>query len=185
LIARVLIGLLFVALAGCTKDRIFNPTEGPVAPGVVMPGTLLINEFCVRGSNFANEFGDFEDWIEIYNPSNQAFVMEADHWFLTDDGFNRPDRYQIPIEVTIPARGFLVVWADSRNMVGEQIHTNFGLSSNGEHIGLYYNNGVTEFMVDHYEYGPHPPGGVSEGRLPDGGEDFTLFQNPTPGGPNQ
>ena len=47
--------------------------------------------------------------------------------------------------MTIPAKGFLIVWASSkdRRVPGSNLHTNFSLSADGEYLGLIKPDGVT------------------------------------------
>jgi len=181
---RPFVPLLILLLAGCTKDREFQgPT--PVPGGVVIaPGVLKINEYVSTGSQNVNEFGNTEDWFEIHNPNNVDLLLEAGRWWVTDGGPSNPTKYQLP-EVTIPARGFLVIWCDNENTVQQQIHTNFALSAAGEHLLIHYDDGTQAFTVDDYNYPPQPIPAVSYGRFPDGEDNWIMFQTPTPGEPNQ
>jgi hypothetical protein len=181
-------GLLLFAVS-CTKDRL--PEPNPVSP-TPLPNdtlnverhTLFINEFVARGSQNINEFGSAEDWFELFNPAFEPITLVAGRWFVSDNGPENPMKYELP-EITIPSRGFLVIWADNEDVVADDIHTNFALSASGEHLVVYYkiddNQGV---VVDDYSYGQQEPA-VSEGRFPDGGEVWTFFNLPTPGAPNQ
>jgi hypothetical protein len=169
---------------GCVKDREF--VVDPTGPGVleIVPGVLKVNEFVSTGSENVNEFGNTEDWFEIYNPNSVDLVMEAGRWWVSDAGPSNPTKYQMP-EVTIPAFGFLVIWCDNEDTVQEQIHTNFALSAAGEHLVIYYDDGVNAFIVDDHNYPPQPIPAVSYGRFPDGEDNWIMFQTPTPGAPNQ
>ncbi len=176
--------LLFPLLVGCVKDRIFE--DGPVIPGgpTIAPGVLKLNEFVASGSQNVNEFGAAEDWFEIHNPNNTELLLESGKWFVTDAGPSNPTKYELP-ELTISARGFLVVWCDGLNTVETQVHTNFSLSAAGEHLLIHYQSGTTEFTVDDYQYGQQSVPGASMGRFPDGEDNWILFTTPTPGEPNQ
>jgi len=181
---RLSVALLLLPLMGCVKDRQFEPVA-PLPGGIVIaPGVLKVNEFVATGSQNVNEFGTAEDWFEIYNPNNAALLLEAGKWFVTDAGPGNPTKYELP-EVSIPARGFLVIWCDGLNTVETQIHTNFALSAAGEHLLIHYKSGSTEFTVDDYQYGQQSVPGASMGRYPDGEDNWILFTTPTPGEPNQ
>ncbi len=177
---------MFTAVLGCTKDRlpeIISEAPDPDTGITVTRHTLYINEFVARGSQTINEFGSAEDWIEIFNPAFQAVTLTSGRWFVSDDGPGNPMKYELP-QITLPARGYLVIWADNEDIVADDIHTNFALSASGEHITIYYKiddgNGI---VVDDYEYGQQEPA-ISEGRFPDGGETWNFFNAPTPGAPN-
>lgn len=173
----------FFLLASCTKDRL-EPKDDDNPDVTIEAGYLFINEFVARGSQQANEFGTFEDWIEIFNPSFSEVTLQAGKWFVSDGGPSNPDKYALP-EVTIPARGFLVIWCDGLDIVETQIHTNFSLSAAGEHIVIYYKSSSTSegVIVDEYQYGEQISR-KSEGRYPDGGDLWTFFDNPTIGASN-
>lgn len=174
------------ALLGCTKDRLL-----PAVPGVPQPpletdierGDIVINEFMASGSTFQNEFGVASDWIELFNPAFEPYTLEAGHWYITDDASGTPRKYLLP-EITLAARGFAVIWCDNADVVANDIHTNFALSSAGEELGLYYAvDASLGLLVDDYFYGAHQPG-LSEGRTPDGGSTWTFYTLPTPGESN-
>jgi hypothetical protein len=176
--------LLLAVLVGCVKDRDIVPDTQQPGGIVIAPGVLKLNEFVASGSQNVNEFGTAEDWFEIYNPNNQELVLEEGKWFVTDGGPSTPMKYQLPA-LTIPARGFLLIWCDGLNTVATQVHTNFALSSAGEHLLIHYKSDEEEFTVDDYQFGPQDTGGASMGRYPDGGEQWILFTAPTPGASNQ
>lgn len=187
--------LCFILLfSACTKDREIvepnKPNALKVFPGVFydsldvfMPinhDLLKVNEFVARGSENANEFGETEDWFEIYNPSPYALILQKGNWFVTDKGPDDPMKYTLP-QCTIPPRGFLLIWADGMDLVDQFIHTNFSLSASGEHIGIYYSDDTLSIMIDDYEYPPQEVPAVSTGRYPDGADNWIQFNTPTPG----
>lgn len=97
---------------------------------------VMISEFLADNSNgIEDDFGDREDWIEVYNPDSAA--VSLDGWWLTDDSANKK-QWRIPA-VSLPAKGTLLIWASGRNRVdpAAPLHTNFGLSKSGEFLGLY------------------------------------------------
>lgn len=181
---RALLPLLVLLVSSCVKDREIPVRPRPPGEVEIAPGVLKVNEFVAAGSTNINEFGTAEDWFEIYNPNDAEVVMEAGRWFVSDAGPSNPTKYQMP-QVTIPAKGFLVVWCDNMNTVQTQIHTNFALSAAGEHLVIYYSGPDAEFVVDDHLYGQQAVPGASEGRFPDGTDTWILFPTPTPGGPNQ
>lgn len=145
----------------------------PVIP--VIP--LFINEIMAQNtSTLADEFGEFDDWIEIYNAGDEEVDLAGFH--ITDN-LNLPTKYQFPAgtELTkIPANGFRLVWADNQDSQGP-MHTNFGLSANGEAVGLYANGGTV--VVDTITFGAQQAD-VSYERLQDGLLPWVNFNNSTP-----
>ena len=95
----------------------------------------IINE--VLSSNrtiFADEDGDFGDWVESYNPDAAAYKLDGH--FLTDSA-NDFEKWEFP-DVEIPAKGYLVVFASGKDRRDKDkaLHTSFGISASGEFVGL-------------------------------------------------
>jgi hypothetical protein len=191
MLQKLIIYFLFLCfLSSCTKDRVFPDNNGSIGVNdtsnvQIEQGYLFINEYLASGNGFLNEFGQPADWIEIYNPNNFPVTLESGKWFITDAAPSNPEKSNLP-ERTIPARGFLLVWADNQhnNPNAQDVHAGFALSSAGEHLGLYYkpnNNNIIQ--IDERQFGPQIAN-VSEGRSPDGTPAWTSFNNPTPGASN-
>lgn len=113
--------------------------HGQGAPAVV------INEFLAsNGNGLADEDGDRPDWIELRNRTGSPVALGG--WALTDDAQNLK-KWVFPA-VTIPANGFLVVFASGKNRPGAaRPHTNFSLNADGEYLALLDGDGqvMTEF----------------------------------------
>lgn len=109
----------------------------------------IISEFLASNdSEYADEDGEYSDWIEIHNPDPVAVDMAG--WHLTDNAGNL-DKWTFP-SVSIPANGYLVVFASNKDRAGSELHTNFKLSSGGEYLALVKPDGVTRTS----EFNPFP-----------------------------
>jgi len=65
-----------------------------------------------RNNNpLADEDGDYEDWIELYNPTIHPINLEG--YTLTDNPHNSP-KWAFP-EVTIQPKRFLLIWASNKD----------------------------------------------------------------------
>ena len=94
---------------------------------------LYINEFMADNDNIiADPQGDYDDWIEIYNPVDMNVSLNG--FYLTDD-LEDSLQWAFP-DTFIEAGGFLLVWADD-DEGDEGLHTNFKLGADGEQVGLY------------------------------------------------
>lgn len=145
---------------------------------------LFINEFMASNnsaSGIRDPLGDSDDWLEIYNLG--AIPVDMAGMYLTDN-LSNPIKYHIPtgdsLQTTIPAGGFLVFWTDDETAEGP-LHTNFKLSADGEEIGLFDTDGVTQ--IDTVVFGVQAAN-ISYGRYPDAGETWQFFPIATPGAPN-
>jgi hypothetical protein len=150
--------------------------------------TIVINEFMAGNDNFHfDEAGDDDDWIELYNYGSAP--VDIGGMFLTDN-LAAPFAYQIPVgfpsQTTIPAGGFMIVWADGEPAEGP-LHVGFKLSAGGgEDIALFTSLGQPADVIA--DFGPQTDN-VSYGRTPDAGSEWHLFDAasqtpPTPGATN-
>ena len=129
------------------------------------PPKLYINEFMAAnqsGITDPAEPDEYPDWIEIYNPNGTVVDMAG--LYLTDD-LATPTKWQFVSGVTIPAYGYLLVYADDDGTQGP-LHASFKLSASGEAIGLIHSDGTT--VIDSITFGAQTAD-VSYGRFPDGG----------------
>jgi hypothetical protein len=103
---------------------------------------VVINEFVAdNASGLSDENGDFSDWIELKN--TDAVAVDITGWYLTDEATNLT-KWQLPATVLDPGE-HLVIFASSKNRAvsGQELHTNFSLSKDGEYLGLVMANGTT------------------------------------------
>jgi hypothetical protein len=141
-----------------------------VEPAIVINELMAANQTCCP-----DEYGDFDDWIELYNP--EPVDLELGGMYLTND-LNDPTRFQIG-DTVIPALGHIVFTAD--NEIGEGItHTNFVLDPVGGEVGLYDSDAWGNRVLDSVTYASQSPES-SFGRMVDGGSDWESLGTPTPG----
>ncbi len=145
--------------------------------------SIYINEFMASNSNtILDEFGDSDDWVELYNADNSP--VDIGGMYLTDD-LDNPTKWQIPNTspalTTIPAEGFILLWFDKEPEQGI-LHVDTKLSGSGESIGLFAADGLT--VIDSLSYGPQLAD-ISFGREMDGGNSFNAFSTATPNATNE
>ncbi len=146
--------------------------------GIIKAQTgLVINEFMAsNGATIADEQGQFDDWIELYNGTGSP--MDIAGMYVTDD-LNNPDKYQIPTDVsgqtTILPYGYVLLWADGETEQGP-LHLSFNLSKGGEDVGLF-DSGVS--MIDGKSYSQQYAD-VSYGRYPNATGGWLYMGQPTP-----
>ena len=146
--------------------------------GTTQAQNLKINEFMASNdSALADSHGEYDDWIEIYNPGPDPVNIGG--LYITDD-LAKPTAWQIPDtapdSTTIPPGGFLLLWADKQPEQGVR-HVKLKLSSKGEQIGLFAADGKTP--IDTLTFSKQETD-VSMGRYPDGANTWMNFQNSTP-----
>lgn len=167
--------MLALVLLACTKptvDDSSTDSETSAATEVV-----VINEFMASNtSTIATEEGDYSDWIELYNPGDEDVDLAG--WTITDD-LSVPTKHVL-LSQTVPAGGFLILWADDDEEELGTGHLGFHLSVDGESIGLYREDGSAS---DTLEYDPQAED-LSSARVPDGSTNWVITDEPTPGESN-
>lgn len=141
---------------------------------------VLINEFLASNSSvIADEDGDYEDWIELYN--NTTSSIDLSGYGLSDDN-SKPYKWVFP-SVEIPANGYILVWASGKDKVGQnqELHANFKISASGEPLSLTDKEGTLVDFIDEITL----PTDVSYGRGINATQDiFFFFYEPTPNAEN-
>jgi len=147
-------------------------------PAVVISEFLASN--CLTSTETTgifDQFGKSTDWIEIHNDT--SLPVNLKDWFLSDDD-NKPAKWKFPETIIDPDK-YLVVFASGKDITnGDELHTSFQLTTDGEDLLLVMPDGRTVAS----EYAPDYPrqlGNVSYG-LYSGNERY--FENPTPRRPN-
>ena len=106
------------------------------SPGFVDPVnvTLVINEVMAHTDfdNPAFPLYDSNDWIELYNSSNAPLIIEANHWYLSDDKDNLL-QWPIPAMTIAP---FSIVSFDEVTDFHNPINQGFGIDKSGETLYL-------------------------------------------------
>ncbi|MBO7435200.1 CotH kinase family protein [bacterium] len=107
---------------------------------------VRINEFLASNkSGLKDSFGEFSDWIEIYNDSDEELDLAG---YGLSDSAKKPFKWTFPA-TNLTARGYLLVFASDvmQCVPGKELHTGFKLSAEGEYLGLAQPDGkvVSEF----------------------------------------
>lgn len=87
---------------------------------------LKINEYsCANTTSVPDNFGNYEDWFELYNPGASAVNLAG--MYLSDDAGN-PTKWAIP-SGSVSAGGFVKIFASGvGQVVGVNIHAGFKLT---------------------------------------------------------
>ncbi len=131
--------------------------------------SVVVNEICALNSTIiSDENNEFEDWIELYNTTQNSVDLTG--YYLSDD-IDELNKWAFPT-ISIDADGYLLVWADKDD--DGSMHANFKLSSGGEAVYLSYNGEI----VDQISFGGQAED-ITYGRSPNGTGSFALME-PTP-----
>ncbi len=135
---------------------------------------LVINEVMSKNNSTIQDIdGEFPDWIEIYNGSNQTINLGG---YSLSDNIDELSKWIFP-SINLEPDSFLLVFASGKNYFGQELHSNFAISAMGESVFLA-NASMT--LIDFIGEVPLV-GDQSYGRIVDGGNQWTAFVNSSPG----
>ena len=157
---------------------------GPIAPPAPTStgtftsahGAVMIHEVLANNAGAVDVGGAFPDIIELRN----AGVLAADlsGMSLTDDPAAKA-KFVFPPGTTIPAQGYLVVYADA---AAGALRTGFALDQGGETLQLYHTVAAGQGLIDSIAFGAQPAN-LSIGRTGPALDVWALC-TPTFGGEN-
>lgn len=101
--------------------------------------SVMINEIlAVNDKGITDQDGDRSDWIELKN--SDTVPVNIGGWYLADSAA----QWQFP-DVTLAPGEHLLVFASGKNraVAGQQLHTSFQLSADGEPLKLLMPDGTT------------------------------------------
>lgn len=148
------------------SGKLDSPTH---ALPTLMPD-VVINEFMASNdSSVTDTAGQYDDWIELYNNSSTA--VDITGYYLSDKTDN-PLKWRIDTTYSIPANGYLIIWADENGSQGP-FHANFKLSAAGESIYLSDSTGM---LLDSVNFGMQTTD-ISMARKPNGTGDFVAGEH--------
>ncbi len=135
---------------------------------------VVINEICSSNSTVIEDgYGEFSDWVELYNNSSQTINLE--NYGLSDDS-DEPRKWLFP-ETEITPNGFLLVFASGQDsMIDNELHTNFKIKQTGESLILTNGQGQIIDEVVPLEIATDQ----SFSRTPDGASNWEITTSPTP-----
>ena len=141
---------------------------------------VCINEVSASNSIYVNEYFKRNDWIELYNNTDQ--VIDVEGMFLSDTPEN-PTKFEIvktdSVETVIYPHSHLIVWCD-KLVPKSQLHATFKLAAEGGDVLL---TSYDQTWTNRLTYTSHK-GDQTVGRYPDGSNSVYVLNRPTIAKPN-
>lgn len=150
--------VFLVILCSCKKTIVYVKAE------------IVINELMPVNSSIADQNGEYDDWIELYNLSSERINISG--YYLSDNK-SSISKWKIPDGTSISGYGYLIIWAD-KDTTQAGLHANFKLSSLGEKLLL---SKADKTLIDEVVY-PAQGLELSYSRNPNGSGEF-KWQKPT------
>ncbi len=140
---------------------------------VYIDSPLMITEYMINNrSVLYDEDGDFVDWVEFYNDSDEPFSLTQ--LYFSDDKTDLR-KWAFP-NIVIEPKSYLVIFASGKDRVTENVHTNFRLSPfETLVISTLYSEILVELAIDPLVED------ISRGIK---GDEWVYFPEPTPGKEN-
>lgn len=133
-------------------------------------GDLVINEFMASNqSTIADQDGEYNDWIEIYNNTTSSIDMGG---FALSDDASELMQWEFPAGTTIVAGGYLIVWAD-KDEEQTGLHASFKISASA---GSLFLSDALGTLIDEVSYADQTAD-ISYGRSPNGTGNFQTMTN--------
>lgn len=151
-----------------------NKTDAERAAEGIAP--IRINEVSAVNSIYVDEYYKKQDWIELYNTTDEDIDIEG--MYLTDHE-DTPLKWKITkgqsnASTIVPANGFLVVWCDKVESK-RLLHADFKLASEGGEVMI---TAADQSWSDVLRYPPHN-GDQTVGRYPNGCDSVYVMTVPT------
>jgi hypothetical protein len=147
---------------------------------------VWLNEVMPSNVSFvADNTGDFDPWVEIYNAGTQSVDLGAGDYYLTDD-YSNLTQWAFSGGNTVDADSYALVWADGEpaETTGTHWHASFELNSASGSVALVRMQDGSPMVVDYLDYSGIPANN-SYGSYPDADSSGRqLFHFPTPGTAN-
>lgn len=141
-----------------------------VAPVSSSSSDVVINEIMAsNATSVTDDFGEYDDWIELYNNSNNPVDLTG--YYVTDNPAN-VNKWDFPSGTILQPNSYLIVWADEDSSQGP-FHANFKLSALGEQLWLI--NSMDE-IADSLSWGAQTSD-MAYARIPNGSGNFLTQQH--------
>jgi len=139
---------------------------------------VRINELSSSNHDYQDENGDTDDWIELYNTSDESVDLAGYH---VSDSANNRLKAVIADGLTIAGHGVLLLWADEQPAQGSN-HLSLKLSSDGDGACL---SDTAGYVLDCIEFSSIPKNDAgsedtSLARFPDGTGSFKWCSQSSP-----
>lgn len=140
---------------------------------------LVINEVMPNNGNFiADEFGEYDDWVEVYNVGPAS--KDLSNYYLTDK-LEEPNKWHLPQIILSPGE-FTILWLDDQFEQGA-LHGNFTVNASADDLTLTRVDEGIWRTVDHITW-ENMLTDESLGRETDGNTPWVTFTTPTPNASN-
>ena len=142
---------------------------------------VRINEVSAANSIYINDYYKKNDWMELYNTTNEDIDIKGmDIILSTDKSKNEKwHEYKVPsndvnLNTIIPAHGYKIIWCDKLDIIGSDIHTGFKLETKGGDAIIVMGEEYTDTLTYEQHLGTQ-----TYGRYPDGANDVYVMNIPT------
>jgi len=148
-------------------------------PVTIRAQGLVINEIMsANASTITDEDGDYSDWIELYNGTNDAINLAG---YTLSDKLSQPAKWTFT-DYSLAPNSYLIVFTSGKDRQGlPYFHTNFSIKDEGEDVLLSNPQGE---IICHYNPVPLSDDNSYGCRTDGDTANLVFFQGATPGNTN-
>lgn len=185
--------LSFAAWSGCSAPAVNPVNTGSAdgtAPATGAGGDQTATNVPARMKNYpeitelmssnkgsiAAADGNYYDWIELYNPTDQAINLEG---FALSDNIKKPTKFVLPAWTLDPGK-YVIVYASGKTSTDAELHAPFKLDSAGQTVILRDPDGNLLQAVTY----PKMKSDISYAMDANDAKKWALTDKYTPGFPN-
>ena len=100
---------------------------------------IEINEICTKNLIFKDSYGNYSDWIELFNSGEKKIDISG---YGLSDNINKLFKFTFPKNTIIDSGKYLLIFASKQNSTSKELHTGFSLKK-GETIIFTSKEGET------------------------------------------
>jgi len=145
----------------------------------ILSQELYINELVANNTTFHDNYGETDDWLELFNASSESINLSG--YYLSDELDNLA-KWQITTDIIIESGEFALFWLDNDIEQGHN-HASFKLNKSGETVFLSKEIAGELTIVSALAF-PSLPEDISYGRKEDGEATLVSFGQATPASSN-
>lgn len=139
---------------------------------------VVLNEYtCSNLNTHLDDYGKYEDWIELYNMGDETVDLTGFH--LTDNS-DIIGKYPIPAGISIEPGGFAMFYCDGRDVDN---HTNFKINQTKNSLETLVLSDPSLNVLDSLQL-IRTQLSHTIGRSTDGDGQWSIYKNDTPGATN-
>lgn len=173
-------GTCTITATSVDNEAVKATCEVTVESGIAKEGSIVINEIMAANIDvYMDPSFNYGSWVELYNPTDRSVLLGG--MYVTDDVNNLKQHQLIDTYGALPAHGFAILNFDHHELYTKPSYRQIDGKLDCDGGVIMVTDGSKILAQTEY---PEAKGRISYARLKDGGNEWGLTGNPTPGSSN-